>query len=108
MPHLKNDLPSSASLQELADTLAAGDEPGLAIGIYRDGELAGSATVGCAIPEHGAPVTEGTAFDIASVSKRLTATCLLLLAGDGLIDLDADRGLVPSWPWPGRSGCGSA
>jgi CubicO group peptidase (beta-lactamase class C family) len=36
------------------------------------------------------PVTEQTAFDIASVSKHMTAACMLLLARDGLVDLDGD------------------
>src|SRR5262249_50928163 len=65
-------------------------EPGLAAGIYSAGELISSATAGCAVPEHGVPVSERTMFDIASVSKHITTTCMLLLARDGLIDLDSD------------------
>src|SRR5258708_36626513 len=83
-------------LQHVASMLASGAEPGLAIGVYRDGELAASAAAGCAVPEHGVPVTERTLFDIASVSKHTTAACLLLLARDGLVDLNADvRDLIP-------------
>ncbi len=77
-------------LQKFADSLARDAEPGLAIGLYAGGELAAHGTAGCAVPEHGVPVTEHTVFDIASVSKHMTASCLLLLARDGLIDLDAD------------------
>ena len=81
---------------EFLATFAAADEPGLAVGIYRDGELAASACAGCAVPEHGVPITEHTAFDIASVSKHVTSACLLLLASDGLVDLEADiRGALP-------------
>src|SRR5579859_1553513 len=69
--------------------LAADGEPGLAVGVYIGGELAAAATAGCAVVEHGVPVTERTAFDIASVSKHMTAACLLL-AQDGRLDLDAD------------------
>jgi len=78
------------ALPEFVAALAAGDEPGLAVGVYADGELAVAAAAGCAVPEHGVPVTERTAFDIASVSKHMTAACLLLLARDGHLDLDAD------------------
>jgi CubicO group peptidase (beta-lactamase class C family) len=83
-------------LSDLAGSLAGPGEPGLAIGVYLDGQLAASAAAGCAIVEHDVPVTERTAFDIASVSKHTTAACLLLLARDGLVDLDADvRDLLP-------------
>ena len=89
-----NGLPHG--LGELLGSLAADDEPGFAVGIYSSGGLAGVATAGCAIPEHGVPVTERTVFEIASVSKHITAACMLLLAGDGVIDLDDDiRGKLP-------------
>ena len=77
-------------LQRFAGSLARDDEPGLAIGVYAGGTLAAQAVAGCAVPEHNVPVTGHTMFDIASVSKHMTATCLLLLARDGLLDLDAD------------------
>ena len=70
--------------------LAADGEPGLAAGVYAGGQLASFATAGYAVIEHAVPVTEHTAFDLASVSKHLTSACLLLLARDGLVDLDAD------------------
>jgi CubicO group peptidase (beta-lactamase class C family) len=94
MTHSPEDL--GQTLSDLAGSLAGPGEPGLAIGVYVDGQLAASAAAGCAIVEHEVPVTEHTVFDIASVSKHTTAACLLLLARDGLIDLDADvRDLLP-------------
>ena len=87
---------SPDQLQDFVGTLAADGEPGLAVGVYAGGQLASSATAGCAVIEHAVPVTEHTAFDIASVSKHLTSACLLLLARDGLADLDADlRTVLP-------------
>jgi CubicO group peptidase (beta-lactamase class C family) len=77
-------------LQDLVSSLASGDEPGFAVGIYSAGELITVATAGCAIPEHDVPVTERTVFDIASMSKHLTSACMLLLVDDGSIDLDED------------------
>jgi CubicO group peptidase (beta-lactamase class C family) len=74
----------------LLSTLVGAGEPGIAIGVYSGGELVASATAGCASVEHGAAITEHTAFDIASMSKHMTATCVLLLVRDGLIDLDVD------------------
>jgi CubicO group peptidase (beta-lactamase class C family) len=79
-----------SGLPDFVRSLAGDDEPGLAVGVYSAGELVTAATAGCAVPEHGAPVTEQTAFDIASVSKHMTSACMLLLARDGLVDLDTD------------------
>ncbi len=82
--------------QDLLASLASDSGPGFAVGVYSAGELVAAATAGCAIPEHGVPITEHTVFDIASASKHITAACLLLLASDGKIDLDADiRGWLP-------------
>ncbi len=87
---------SPDQLQDFVATLAADGEPGLAVGVYTGGQLVSAATAGCAVIEHAVPVTEHTAFDIASVSKHLTSACLLLLARDGLADLDADlRTVLP-------------
>src|SRR5215469_4875507 len=92
-------LPTTAwrsGLTEFAAGLAGPGEPGSAIGVNIGGELVAHASTGNAIPEHGVPITEYTAFDIASVSKHTTAACMLLLARDGLLDLDADiRPLLP-------------
>ena len=79
-----------SGLPAFVSSLAGDDEPGLAVGVYLAGELVSSATAGCAVPEHGVPVTQQTAFDIASVSKHMTSACMLLLARDGLVDLDSD------------------
>ena len=87
---------SPDQLQDFVGTLAADGEPGLAVGCYAAASCASSATAGCAVIEHAVPVTEHTAFDIASVSKHLTSACLLLLARDGLANLDADlRTVLP-------------
>jgi CubicO group peptidase (beta-lactamase class C family) len=79
-----------ADLRDFVRSLAGAGEPGLAVGIYSEGQLVRSATAGCAVPEHDVPVTEHTVFDIASVSKHMTSACVLLLARDGLVDLDSD------------------
>src|SRR5258708_21049181 len=79
-----------SGLRAFVSSLAGDDERGMAVGVYLAGELVSSATAGCAVPEHGVPVTQQTAFDIASVSKHMTSACMLLLARDGLVDLDSD------------------
>src|SRR5262245_5296049 len=80
----------STELQDLVSSLAGDDEPGFAAGVYSAGELVAAAAAGCAVPEHQVPITEHTAFEIASVSKHITSTCLLLLVSDGSIGVDDD------------------
>lgn len=75
-------------LQELVDQHAKPDEPGLVVGLCRDGQLVATATAGLADIERSVPMTEQNVFDIASSSKQICATVLLLLERDGLLSLD--------------------
>lgn len=76
-----------------------GDVPGAAVGVLLDGEVAHRAGYGLAHLDHGVPITPGTVFDIASISKQFGAMAALLLEQDGRLDLDADVGdLVPGLP----------
>lgn len=78
------------ALAQLA-TKAAGDAgPGIAIGIYRGGELVDHAASGMASVELSSPVDVDTRFDIASMSKQFTAAAALVLARDGRLSLDDD------------------
>ncbi|MFI6316968.1 serine hydrolase domain-containing protein [Nonomuraea sp. NPDC050556] len=74
--------------QALADL--SPDAPGLAVGVYSDGKVLRTAARGAASVEFGVPIDEHTRFDIASISKQFTATCLLLLARDGKLSLSDD------------------
>lgn len=64
--------------------------PGLAVGVYADGKALLTIARGLACVEFGVPADAHTRFDIASVSKQFTATCVLLLARDGKLGLDDD------------------
>jgi CubicO group peptidase (beta-lactamase class C family) len=93
---------TTARLGELLADRFAANEPGAAIGVYRNGSYAGGAVRGLASLEYALAIGEDTVFDIASCSKQLTATCALLLARDGLVDLDSDvREVVPELQIPG-------
>jgi CubicO group peptidase (beta-lactamase class C family) len=86
----------AVQIQELLGARVRAGEPGVAVGVYRDGELAEQVCAGLAAVEHGAPVTPDTLFDIASASKQVTAACLLLLRREGRLDLGDDvRRYVP-------------
>ncbi|HEY3199972.1 MAG TPA: serine hydrolase domain-containing protein [Actinomycetes bacterium] len=77
-------------LRDLLASYVSDGEPGVALGLYRDGELVVHACAGLAVVEHAVPTGPDTAFDIASASKHFTATCVLLLERDGQLSLDAD------------------
>ncbi|MGH8835556.1 MAG: serine hydrolase domain-containing protein [Actinomycetes bacterium] len=86
----------AVQVQELLAARVRAGEPGVAVGVYREGELTEQAYAGLAVVEHGVPVTPDTLFDIASASKQVTAACLLLLRREGLLDLGDDvRRYVP-------------
>lgn len=71
-------------------------EPGAAVGLYLDGELQAEVSCGMACLEHAVPIGPSTRFNLASVSKQLTAACLLLMARDRDLLLDVDvRRWVP-------------
>lgn len=64
--------------------------PGMAVGIIRDGKVIHKKTYGLANLESRVPVTDSTAFDIASVSKQFTAFVILLAEKEGRLSLNDD------------------
>lgn len=72
-----------------AQLVADGTIPGLAVAVARDGEIVWEEAFGWADKERRVPLTPNTALLLASVSKPITATGLMVLAERGLVDLDA-------------------
>lgn len=62
--------------------------PGAGIGVLKDGVIYAGG-VGVTSVENPLPVTAVTLFQIGSTSKTFTATALMQLVEDGLVDLDA-------------------
>ncbi len=62
--------------------------PGVAIGILSDGEVE-TTGLGVTSVENPLEVTPDTLFQIGSISKIVTATAVLRLAAQGVLDLDA-------------------
>jgi CubicO group peptidase (beta-lactamase class C family) len=71
-----------------------GAVPGAAVLVLRDGKPVVRRGYGLADLEQQIPVTPGTNFRLASVTKQFTAAAILLLAEDGTLGLD-DR--VRKW-----------
>jgi CubicO group peptidase (beta-lactamase class C family) len=73
--------------------------PGCAVSIIRNGALEFARGYGMADLEHGVPITPGTPFYMASVSKQFTAGAINLLVAEGKLSLDDDvRKFVPEVP----------
>src|SRR5215470_10204780 len=86
----------SGDIADLLGSVAVADGPGVAAGVYHNGDLAAWGAAGLAAIEHGVPIDANTMFDIGSASKHMTTTCLLLLAREGRLALDVDvRDLLP-------------
>ncbi len=62
-------------------------EPGMTIGVVRDGELLLHRHAGQASLELGVPIGPDTSFRIASVSKQFTCAAILVLAAEGRLDV---------------------
>ena len=100
----------------LAISLLAGDEitdkvdkifaqwdtttsPGCALAVVKDGRIIYKRGYGMAKLEDDIVMTPDKIFDIGSVSKQFTATCIALLAREGKISLDDDiRKYFPDLP----------
>jgi len=73
--------------------------PGAALAIIQDGQIIYERGYGMAKIEDGIVMTPSKIFDIGSVSKQFTATCLTILIKEGKVSLDDDiRKYFPEMP----------
>ena len=72
----------------VARILASTGVPGASIAVVRDGRIAYAHAYGAAKLTPATPATPAGRMPIASVSKQVTATAILLLAEDGKLSLD--------------------
>jgi len=64
------------------------DVPSLAVAVARNGKITWEEGFGWADREKRIPATEHTMYSLASISKPITATGLMVLVERGLVDLD--------------------
>ena len=86
MPHL-DDISGWIS-EKLPALLAEHKVPGAAIGVYAGGEVFDFAS-GVLSHATGVEATADSVFQIGSITKTWTATLVMQLADEGLLDLDA-------------------
>ena len=97
-PAPAQDAPAWPDEATLAGLLGAFDVPGLAMATLEGCEPGGVVTVGTADLGTGAPVTERTAFEAASLSKPVFAWLVMGLVEEGVIDLD--RPIAETFAYP--------
>lgn len=91
--------PDLADVDAFFETFDNTRSPGCALGVSVDGEPVLLRAYGMADLEHDVPNTPETVFEPGSVAKQFTATATILLALDGLLDLDDDiREYIPELP----------
>ncbi len=75
--------------ENFARLLAAHDVPGASVAVLVGGEIVAAACAGVTSLATGVPVDIDTVFQIGSITKIWTATLVMQLVDDGLLDLDA-------------------
>ncbi|MHA6287265.1 serine hydrolase domain-containing protein [Maricaulis sp. CAU 1757] len=73
---------------QVEQLMAEGHFPGAAVAVIRDGAPIHVGTYGMASLEHAVPVHTGTVFELASLTKAMTALAVLSLAEAGELSLD--------------------
>jgi len=72
----------------IRDKVGPGGVPSMAVAVFRDGRIDWEEGFGWADREAGVAATADTVYSLASISKPFTATGLMVLAAEGVIDLD--------------------
>lgn len=86
------------AIQTYISERVADDEPGVAYGVVRNGEIILEEVAGLASLHHNVPVTNTTKFNIASVAKQFTALIVLDMAMNGKLSLEDDiRKFLPEY-----------
>jgi CubicO group peptidase (beta-lactamase class C family) len=74
--------------KHIESLVADGEVPSMAIAVARDGTILWEEAFGFANKENNVPATSHTPYPLASISKPLTATALMILVERNLINLD--------------------
>src|SRR5450755_4361758 len=90
----------------LEELVASGQEIGLQVAAYVDGDLVVDTWAGLADPDTGRRVDGETLFTSWSTTKGFVATCVHILAERGVIDYDAP--IAHYWPAFAAHGKGRA
>ena len=89
----------------LADRMRALHIPGVSIAVINHGSIEWARGYGVADAERNNPVTADTMFQVASISKNVSAAAILTLVQQGKLGLDDNvNGRLTSWKLPVAAG----
>jgi CubicO group peptidase (beta-lactamase class C family) len=94
--------PASKADTWIRGQMATRKIPGMAVAVVQDGRVLFERAYGKASVELNVPVTTGTRFAIASTTKAISSTAVMLLVSEGRVKLDQPVGeilpdLPPAW-----------
>ena len=90
---------TNRAVDRVFDAWRSTDGPGCALGVSRNNRVVYERGYGMANLETGTPISPGSIFHVASVSKQFTAAAIMLLVRDGKLALDDDiRKYLPEIP----------
>ncbi len=97
-PPAQAEIPS-AQVDKLFEKMDKTVSPGCALAVMKDGGIIYERGYGMADLDHNVPITPGTIFHVASMSKQFTAASIVLLAQGGKLSLDDQvRKYIPELP----------
>ena len=98
-PALADSSAHLSAIDDLALTLVGEDTPGLAVLVMDNGDVVHMRGYGFADLDAGTEVTEDSIFELASVSKQITALAVMLQIEDGLyIESTPIAQMLPGFP----------
>ena len=100
LPALADEARLTDQIREtISKTIDREGIPGLSLAVAKDNRIIYSRAFGLADVENDVSVTTETRFRTASIAKSMTATLILKLSEDGLLDLDEGvQKYVPQYP----------
>lgn len=94
----QHNIPSTERLNALFSSIK-NNEPGISVGIVKDGDLIYTYQRGMSNLEYDIPITPKTVFGLASVTKQMTSACIGVLVKNGKLNINHDvRKYIPELP----------
>jgi len=92
-------LTPSQQMDKLFDFWNRLDQPGFAVVVVKDGQVAYQNVFGVACQEHLSPITPNTVFNVSTLAKPFVGLAVALLEKQGKLSLDDDvRKFIPELP----------
>ena len=89
----------SVQVDKLFQEMDSTHSPGCAFSVVKYGRIIYERGYGMADLDHDVPITPGTVFHVASMSKQFTAASIVMLAQQGKLSLDDPvRRYIPEFP----------